>query len=222
MDNFLKYLSSLTINIEPNNLMFLVRAGLQNRQTVFDINKKGKCFMFVIIFWNTKKRERDKGATLVVLLDITKQQCCDLHPAKGLQGLRELPQTRSSQHLCSSQAWMEAVNVIWVKDLLRAIHKICVIGTDSNIAKSTVAAGFKGDGTFAKCHKPVFGANPATQNQPSSAGTVPICAINLVLKRRQRSEPICTFAFITSRTQGALSTKQCLGTTTDALNNERC
>ena len=55
MDNFLKYLSSLTINIDPNNLVFLVRAGLQNRQTVFDINKKGSCFMFVITFWTHKK-----------------------------------------------------------------------------------------------------------------------------------------------------------------------
>ena len=61
-------------------------------------------------FLKHKKRERDKGATLVVLLDITKQQCFDLHPAKGLQGLQELPENPVAvgaliTNLSSSQAW---------------------------------------------------------------------------------------------------------------------
>ena len=98
---------------------------------------------------------------------ITKQQCCDLHPAKGLQGLQELPEKPSwrAHHKSQLFSGMEAANVIWVKDgyknnashrsnLLRAIHKI---DTDSNFSPSTAAAGYKVDGTFAKCHKPWVG-----------------------------------------------------------------
>ena len=62
---------------------------------------------------------------------------------------------------------MEAANVIWVKDsfknapqrsnMLRAIHKLGVIDTDSS--SWTVGTGFKVDDTFAKCHcyKPWIG-----------------------------------------------------------------
>ncbi len=57
---------------------------------------------------------------------------------------------------------MEAANVIWVRigynalqqsNILRAIHKLGIIDTGSNFGRSTAGAGFKVDGTFAKCHK---------------------------------------------------------------------
>ena len=63
---------------------------------------------------------------------------------------------------------MEAANIIWVRDpnkdalqrssQLRAIHKLCVIDTESNFARMMeVSTGVKADGTFAKCHKTWLG-----------------------------------------------------------------
>lgn len=71
--------------------------------------------------------------------------------------------------ITSSQLFsgMEAANVIWVKDprkvglhrssRLRAIHKLCLIDTNSNYNWSTATTGLEADGTFAKCHRPWFG-----------------------------------------------------------------